>query len=191
MKNTIAYAFYKLGKTYLESNAAGLCDGALKAGTHRQLCELFISVRLEVNIDIASIIEVEGERLSTKVRKATVSLTDYLDEVIGFPIDTAPNYKRLTPAFVGKFFTLAQNWFDENTFLLSDREVIIMLERVTKNNISHALPALESYGFEFVDGTHEEGKSFLTMRSKIGQVVTVKPNKYFGCSFKLDNGIEP
>ncbi len=187
--------FFPLGKTYLESNAKGLWDGALKAETHNRLCELFVAKRLGIDtLSVASYLQVDGEYLVSLVRKATLDLTDYLDEVIDFPLEKAPNYKKLTPRFVGKFLQLANDWFDDQTGLLSENEVVLLLERVTVNRLGYAMPALESYGFEFVDGlgdgANTKATAFLTMKSLLGQVVTVKPNQYYGCSYTIDKGIE-
>ena len=184
--------FFSLGKDYLESNACGLWDGALKAETHNRLCELFVAKRLGLDVlSAASFLKVEDEYLVSMLRKSTLSLTDNLDEVIGFPLNSAPNYKRLVPMFVGKFLQLATDWFDEQTGLMKDSKVCSILIRITRNNLSFSYPALESYGFEFVDGQGDRllGKRFLTMRSLLGQEVTVTPNDCFGCSFTLDKGI--
>jgi hypothetical protein len=178
--------FYAFGKAYLESNACGLWDGALKASTHALLCDLFIARRLGIAISKAGWLEVDGKRLSSMVREPTVDFTSNLDKEIGFPLETAPNYKKLVPLFVDRFLELTAEWFDDHTELMSDDEVNAVATRITRNHIGYQLPAFESYGFEFVDGTHEEGSSFLTVKSKLGQIVTVKPNKCFGCSFNID-----
>jgi len=171
-----------LGKRYLQSNACGTMDGSMKAKTHEALSILFVSERLGLSANEASMIEYDHDRLVNHVREATRTLTDNLDEMIGLPLDKAPNYKRLTPIFVGKFIQLATDWFDEQTCLMSDTELTATLEEICRYKHSMMLTALESYGFEFRDGIVEE---FLTMESKIGQVVTVKPNNYFGCNFEL------
>lgn len=190
MNKNIKNNFYALGKTYLESNACGLWDGSLKASTHKSLCELFVSERLNISIADAVTIEVDGNRISDLVRESTLLLTDNLDEEIGLPLETAPNYKKLTPMFVDKFLQLANDWFDDQTGIISDEVLKTVLERVTRQKFSYTMPALESYGFSFVEGQGEDTKPiFLTMKSKLGQFVTVKPNQYFGCSFTLDKGL--
>ena len=72
--------FYPLAKSYLESNACGMWDGALKASTHRQLCELFVSERLNISLRKASVLFFGTGSIAGLVRKATLSLTDNLDE---------------------------------------------------------------------------------------------------------------
>lgn len=188
--------FQKLGRDYLESNACGRWDGSRKADTHRSLCELFVSERLEVSPQKASALYVgsplnfEKSSLIALVRSSTTILTDNLDTEIGFPLDVAPNYNRLTPVFVDRFISLASEWFDDNPSLMSDRLLITILESVTKNKFSSVFHALNSYGFDFVDGNPEGKNRFLIMKSKLKQVITIKPNKYFGCSFTLDKGID-
>ena len=142
--------FMGLGKTYLQSNARGFSNGALKAQTHNQLCELFVSKRLYVEKYAASFLKVGDEYLVSLVRKATLPLTDYLDEVINFPLDRAPNYRKMTPLFVNKFLELATDWFDDQVGLLSDEGLICLMEDVTQNHLGYSYPALESYGFTFV-----------------------------------------
>ncbi len=188
--------FFALGRSYLESNAYGMWDGARKADSHARLCELFVSKRLALEVlSVAPYLKVEGEYLVSLVRKATLPLTDYLDEVIGFPLERAPNYKRLVPEFVGKFLQLANDWMDEQTGLMSDSELKVILDMITRNHMGHQYPSLESYGFEFVDGEGTkplaggEDKCFLTMQSLLGQVVTIKPNTFFGCSYTIDKGL--
>ena len=178
--------FTGLGKAYLQSNACGMWDGGLKASTHRNLCELFISERLHVDPRKAATIFVGTESLGSLVRLATLSLTDNLDEEIGFPLETAPNYNRLTPIFVAKFINLASEWFDEQVGLMSDELLVSTLDEITKNRFRMAFPALESYGFEFVDGVGSGSDTFLTVKSQLGQIVTIRPNEYFGCKFTLD-----
>lgn len=185
--------FTELGKTYLQSNAHGRWDGSIKADTHRKLCELFISGRLGVSNDkaaslyLGSLLNFDKDSLVSHVRRSTTDLTDNLDTEIGFPLETAPNYNKLTPKFIDKFINLASEWFDDNPSLMSDELLNATLREITKNHLGMALPALESYGFKFVDGIGEE---FLTMKSKLGQIVTIRPNKFFGCKFTLDKGIE-
>ncbi len=187
--------FLSLGKTYLQSNAHGRWDGSIKAGTHRMLCELFISERLGVSTDRAaslyfgSLLNHDRDSLVSRVRRATTDLTDNLDKEIGFPLEKAPNYNKLTPLFVAKFLSLTSDWFDDNPSLMSDDLLTTTLKEITRNHLGMAMPALESYDFEFVDGTQEKPDAFLTMKSKLGQVVTIKPNQFFGCRFTLDKGL--
>ena len=118
---------------------------------------------------------------------STLQLTDNLDDEIGFPLNHAPNYKRLTPAFVGRFIHLATNWFDDQVYLMSDESLIATLNIITKKHMGYMYPSLDSYGFEFIAGEIKErgGSHYLTMKSKLDQVVTVRPNDFFGCNYKL------
>ena len=175
--------YLHLGKEYLQSNACGMQDGAKKAGTHAELCALAVSEILDIPMHYAGLIYFEGERIVDLVREATRPLTDNLDTEIGFPLDIAPNYKRLTPLFAYKFVELVVEWFDEQTTILNDMELEKIVSEICRRKFVLAYGALESYGFEFVDGDPDK---FLTMESKLGQVVTIMPNMYFGCSFTID-----
>lgn len=182
--------FMGLGKTYLQSNAKGFYNGTLKAEMHKKLCELFVSKRLGIELLVARHIKVEDQYLVSLVRRSTLELTDYLDERINFPLDKAPNYKKLTPLFIEEFIRLATDWFDDQVGLMSDQELQELMLIVTQNHLGYAYPALVSYGFEYVAGESNEDKDrFLTMKSLLGQEVTVKPNQYFGCKFTL-KGLE-
>jgi len=181
--------FLELSKQYLQSNACGMWDGALKANTHRQLCVLFLANKLQVSRPIVEFLEIDDKPIISSIREATLSLTDNLDDEIGFPLETAPNYKKLTPMFAGKFKKLANDWLDDRTDLMSDYTLKNIVNKICKRKFEFVYPALESYGFEFVGGVGDGENPYLTMKSKLGQVVTVKPNMYFGCSFILDKGI--
>lgn len=180
---------HALSQTYLESNACGLWNGSLKADIHRKLCQWVVAKRLDIDIDKASALTVDGRYLVDDVRKATLSLTDNLDDEIGFPLDKAPNYKRLVPLFADKFTALTDGWFDGQTQLLSRKELEAVLSKITEHGFSQALSALESYGFTFVGGSINKRDladgSFLHMKSALGDLVEITPNRFFGCTFKI------
>lgn len=179
--------FYKLSEIYLKSNACGMWDGSLKADTHEKLCVLFISKRLNITTEQAKKIKYLDDRLSSLVRKSTLQLTDNLDKEIDFPLEAAPNYKKLTPKFAVKFLNFASGWFDDNPCLMSDELLIITLTNITQKKLAFSYPALTSYGFDFING---EAGEFLTMESKLGQVATIKPNEFFGCNFKIEKSLK-
>lgn len=183
--------FTTLSEIYLKSNAMGRQDGSLKAETHERLCRLFVSEYFSIELDAADKLSMTLEdkpsiHVMDIVRKASRTLTDHLDEQIEFPLDMAPNYRRLTPKFVAKFKEICTDALLDDVRIMTDKQAIEMLNEITKYKMSMIYPALESYRFEFVDGiAHIEEERFLTMRSVLGQEVTVKPNKFFGCSYTL------
>lgn len=167
-----------LVKMYLESNACGLSDGAKKAHVHKLLCESFLVDRF------GSVIKsIKGyNSLRSKVRESTLPLTDYLDEAIGFPLDKAPNYNKMVPAFLNMFLELATGYIQEHTDLLTQQELSATLDKICKYSLSsRTYYALDSYGFSFVEGV--AGK-FLIMESRLGDKVKVVPNRYFGCKWE-------
>ena len=78
---------------YLMSCAKGCWDGALKAESHEALVNIFIKH--------------EGGD-EDHVRQITRQLTDNLDTEIGFPTETAPNYRLLWRPFYEKFVGYAR-----------------------------------------------------------------------------------
>ena len=78
---------------YLMSCAMGIWDGALKADSHAKLVEIFIKH--------------EGGD-EDHVRFITRKLTDNLDTEIGFPTESAPNYRLLWRPFYAKFIEYAR-----------------------------------------------------------------------------------
>jgi len=89
---------------YLMSNAHGHWNGAEKAQCHIQLCQFYVAVVR--GFDDAEKVELDGEDFKA-VREMTQQLTDRLDEVIGFPIDSTPDYEKLEPLFFDHFHVLA------------------------------------------------------------------------------------
>lgn len=90
---------------YLMANAHGRRDGAEKAEQHQNLCERFIAVYFCVSRDD---VRMEYEAQYQDVHTATQdALTDRLDEVIGFPLDSRPDYDTLAPVFFDVFHDTA------------------------------------------------------------------------------------
>lgn len=90
---------------YLFANSQGRLDGALKAHTHSALCRFYIAVYLNCSEDDAMRLHMDAYR---NLHRATQeSLTDYLDEVIGFPLEGLPDYDMLAPKFFEVFHNLA------------------------------------------------------------------------------------
>lgn len=176
--------FTELSEIYLKSNAMGRQDGALKADTHQRLSILFLSEHFKVTTEVAKKILYKKEKpLWKMIRESTLPLTDYLDEVIGFPLNMAPNYKRLTPKFENEFKRLANDFIDDHVSIMTTTELKKVLDEITSYKFSYMYHALTSYDFDFVDGDAE--KKELSMISVIGDVVDVKANQYFGCSYVL------
>lgn len=89
---------------YLMSNAHGNWNGAEKAQCHIQLCQFYVAAARGFN-------DAEKVQISSKdfkaVRELTQQLTDRLDEVIDFPLDSKPDYEKLEPLFFEHFHALA------------------------------------------------------------------------------------
>lgn len=90
---------------YLMSNAHGRQSGAEKAERHAELCKFYVAAVRGIN-DV-DLVRRHHEDDYDKVHTKTQELTDYLDEVIGFPLDSAPDYDVLAPLFFDKFHQLA------------------------------------------------------------------------------------
>lgn len=89
---------------YLMCNAQGRWNGVEKAQRHIQLCQFYVAaVR---GFDDAEKVEIDSEDFKA-VRKATQKLTDRMDEVIGFPLESTPDYDKLEPIFFEHFHNLA------------------------------------------------------------------------------------
>jgi hypothetical protein len=185
--------FEALALTYLESNAVGRRDGALKANTHEAMCALFVSTYLNVSKDISwNLKNKDGKRIEDVVREGTRPFTDNIDDIIGFPKDTAPNYRKLTPRFVEGFLALATEIVQDDVTLLPDEELQALMEKLTKSAFSaNLVKAMESYSFKFVDGASEGDNCFVKMRTVLGQELVVKPSKYFGCEFEITVRLSP
>jgi len=56
----------------------------------------------------------EREEAYMAVHTETQRLTDYMDEVIGFPLSGRPDYDTLAPAFFKRFHTLAMQALTAN-----------------------------------------------------------------------------
>ena len=96
---------FSIGR-YLMSNAHGRWNGTEKALYHRELCKFYVAaVR---GFDDEGLVDLCGEDFKA-VHKSTQQLTDRMDEVIGFPLDSAPDYAKLEPLFFEHFHTLAMH----------------------------------------------------------------------------------
>lgn len=100
---------------YLMSNAHGRWDGAEKAQRHINLANLFVTWWFELHdVERGGRFEVKTgkysdsfDSISMIIHDTTRPLTDYLDEVIGFPLESRPDYDKLSPKFFDKFYELA------------------------------------------------------------------------------------
>lgn len=89
---------------YLMSNAHGRWDGAEKAQRHMELCQIVVAVTRGIELeDVRQTNEADYEAVHHK----TQELTDHLDEVIGFPLESDPNYDSLAAMFFVRFVALA------------------------------------------------------------------------------------
>jgi len=90
---------------YLMSCADGRQDGAEKALRHRELCSFYVAISRGYSDPEVAAREREDDYMA--VHSETQKLTDYMDEVIGFPLKGRPDYSVLAPAFFKKFHALA------------------------------------------------------------------------------------
>lgn len=89
---------------YLMCNSVGRLDGAEKAHRHMEMCTFYVAAMRGVELDRARRYHEDDYQ---RVHRHTQKLTDYLDEVIGFPLNARPDYDKLAPKFFDKFHTLA------------------------------------------------------------------------------------
>jgi len=104
---------------YLMVNTIGRLDGSEKADQHLRLSYIYVANRVGlVNPDGAFRVEVNnthGKMAWRIVHDATQELTDYMDEVIGFPLEEGvrPDYDELAPKFFDEFIRLADEAWDK------------------------------------------------------------------------------
>lgn len=89
---------------YLMCNANGRWDGAEKAHRHDELCRFYVAAIRGVSLEGA---RREYEDDYQLVHEHTQLLTDNLDEAIGFPLESTPDYDVLGPKFFEVFHNLA------------------------------------------------------------------------------------
>ncbi len=90
---------------YLMSNAHGRWNGAEKAMRHLELCKMYVAVICGGEIEDALPMH-EDDFLA--VHSKTQELTGSMDEAIGFPLESMPDYDALAPLFFEKFMDLAR-----------------------------------------------------------------------------------
>jgi hypothetical protein len=91
---------------YLMSCAHGRWDGAEKATRHIELCSIVVAVEHGcINLDEARLEHLDDYRA---VHESTQRLTDNMDEVIGFPLESDPDYDVLAPMFFDWFMRYAR-----------------------------------------------------------------------------------
>ncbi len=109
-KNACRISTRFLISRYLLSNTDGRLDGAEKATRHQELCEFYVASVLGLpDPDLVRRRSGLGEDLYQAVHEKTQDLTDYLDEVIGFPLKGKPDHDVLEPLFFDKFHELAMS----------------------------------------------------------------------------------
>jgi hypothetical protein len=97
---------------YLMSNAGGRPNGAEKALRHRELCQFYVAA--VHGVADPELVHREHDAIYQAVHTATQELTDYLDEVIGFPVEERPDYDKLEPLFFEHFHRLAMTALASN-----------------------------------------------------------------------------
>lgn len=90
---------------YLMSNAHGRHDGVEKAKQHAALCCFYVAAVKGVDND--QLVRRYFDFDFDVVHRTTQELTDNLDEAIGFPLNSTPDYEELAPLFFEKFHDLA------------------------------------------------------------------------------------
>lgn len=135
---------FSIGR-YLMSNAHGRWNGAEKALYHRELCKFYVaSVR---GFDDEGLVDLCGEDFKA-VHKSTQQLTDRMDEVIGFPLDSAPDYAKLEPLFFEHFHTLAMQALQvsqqpappADVPMLTDEELSAIYKQANGEDVGKAQP---------------------------------------------------
>jgi hypothetical protein len=124
---------------YLMSNTAGRLDGSEKASVHLRLTNIYVASRMGiVDADGATRVTAgdkthddgwveHGTMVYTYIHDATQKLTDYMDEVIGFPLeDKRPDYDTLAPKFFEEFIRLADLEWDK---IVAERGITPLRER--------------------------------------------------------------
>ncbi len=91
---------------YLMANTHGRQDGFEKAQRHSDLCITFVSVILDIPMEMVR--REDYEEQYQNVHTATQKLTSHMDEEIGFPLKSQPDYYELEPKFFNKFYALAR-----------------------------------------------------------------------------------
>jgi hypothetical protein len=95
-------------RRYLICNTVGRLDGFEKASVHRELCTFYTALHLGVSVEDVDTTCQEYD----KIHEATQALTDYMDERIGFPLYSRPDYDSLAPVFFHHFHELAVSAVD-------------------------------------------------------------------------------
>lgn len=89
---------------YLMSNAKGRWNGAEKAHCHEHLCKFYVAAARGVELED---VRVDYGDDYKAVHDNTQKLTDNLDEAIGFPLESDPDYDVLERKFFERFHVLA------------------------------------------------------------------------------------
>jgi len=109
---------------YLLVNTVGRENGAEKAEHHLQMSYIYVASRMGTSIDLASRISynwsykggtVYNSMLYKHIHDSTQELTNYMDEVIGFPLEEGvrPDYNELSIKFFNEFIRIADKAFAE------------------------------------------------------------------------------
>lgn len=106
---------------YLVSNSEGRLDGFEKGTRHENLVNIYVASRMGCELDKSFRHLEYAEAVHMKTR----ALTDYMDEVIGFPIIGIPNYDELAPKFFKKFVELCDQ--------------VMIEEPITRSTISNGI----------------------------------------------------
>jgi hypothetical protein len=118
-KNACRIHLDLLVNRYLLANTAGRASGAEKALTHRAICDFYIAAFNGVEVE-------QVGRYYGQQHKAlhlhTQSLTDNLDEKIGFPYSGHPDHEELVPKFFEQIHALAMEYFETISSLTGERE---------------------------------------------------------------------
>jgi len=88
---------------YLIANSHGVCDGAAKAHHHLNLCRMYVASKKLCRTDEVDDVSDYFE----SIHSSTQRLTDNMDTLIEFPIDSKPDYDELAPKFFEQFIILA------------------------------------------------------------------------------------
>lgn len=89
---------------YLIANSDGRWDGAEKSLRHKEMCQFYVALQRGL-ADPEDVLVSDPEYV--RVHQATQTLTDRLDEAIGFPLVGQPDYDCFIAPFFERFHELA------------------------------------------------------------------------------------
>jgi hypothetical protein len=105
-KNACRIHLEQLVIRYLMANTEGRLDGVEKATRHMEMCQFYVCAYAGgINPESVSV----NDGMYQSIHKSTQTMTDRMDESIGFPLSAIrPDYDRLSELFFNQFHDLAR-----------------------------------------------------------------------------------